>query len=117
MIWLFGHPKDGRDGGDDGKHRGADLPAAVFVVLLAVFGFHVDDVVLLQVEARRLEEVLAAQVVHEHLALAVDFADHGHAVYLGLGREVAGIGDGLEQGDAVAVDREGAAPRRPARCI
>lgn len=74
-----------------------------FVGLLTGW-FHVDDVVLLQVVARRGEDILGTDVVEEDAALVPVFTDHTDAVQTGCRAQVAGHSDGFEQGDAVAGD-------------
>ena len=67
-MCLLDGPDDGADGRDEREDSGGVLPALVLAVLLAVFRFDIDDVVLLQVEAGRLEQLLAAQVVLSYSA-------------------------------------------------
>ena len=107
-MCLLDGPDDGADGRDEREDSGGVLPALVLAVLLAVFRFDIDDVVLLQVEAGRLEQVLAAQVVLVHHPLPVLLTDDRHTVHPAPLGDVARLGDGLQQGDAVALHREGA---------
>ena len=107
-MCLLDGPDDGADGRDEREDSGGVLPALVLAVLLAVFRFDIDDVVLLQVEAGRLEQLLAAQVVLVHHPLPVLLTDDRHTVHPAPLGDIARLGDGLQQGDAVALHREGA---------
>ena len=107
-AYLLHRPDDGACGGDGGERHGDVLCDAFATLLLAVLRLHVHDVVLLQIEAGGVEDVAAAEVVDENLPFLADFADDGHLVHTGVGGEVAGVGNGLEEGDAVAPDGVGA---------
>ena len=85
-------PKNGAYGCDSREQCGTNLPATVFVVFLLVLRLNVDNVVLLQIERRRVEHILARDVIDVHAPLAVHLADDGDTVCTGLGSKVAGIG-------------------------
>lgn len=108
-VWLllFKSPHQRADGCHKREQDGYDTETAVFVVSLAILRFYIDDVILLQVEAGRVEDILAAQVMNEHLAFVAFFTDHGHAVDPGFGSQVSGIGNCFQQRDAVTVAGKG----------
>ena len=106
-MCLLDGPDDGADGRDEREDSGGVLPALVLAVLLAVFRFDIDDVVLLQVEAGRLEQPLLRRSAGHH-PLPVLLTDDRHTVHPAPLGDIARLGDGLQQGDAVALHREGA---------
>ena len=99
-----------RDGGE-GDPEAAGLE--VVLVDLALAGpdlgrRHVHDVVLLEVVGRGVEDRGARQVQGVDLPLAVLLADDLHVFALAVDGEVAGQGEGLEDGDLVTGDVVGA---------
>ena len=101
-----GCPDDGARGCDGAHEHCGDLHAPVLSVLLAELRLHVDDVVLLQEETRRLEDVAVADVVEVDPLVAVLLPDDGHPVEPCLVGQVARVGDRLQQGDPAALHGE-----------
>ena len=69
---------------------------------------YVDDIILLQVVARRSEDVLGTDIVPQDTAFVAVFTDDTDTVQSGLGGKVSCHGDGLQQGDAVSIHFIGA---------
>lgn len=99
---LFGGPNDRASGRDDGERYGEPLDEVCLFFALGLAGANVDDVVLRQVVDGRVEDVGVADVDGVDSTLAAFFADDGDATEVGVGGEVAGLGYGLEESDAVA---------------
>ena len=106
IIPLSGCPDNRADSSNQREYRRDDLPPAIFLVFLLILGFHIHNVILLQIEAGRLEKVGTAQVVHEHLPFAIRLADDRHPVYLCIYGKVTRIGDGFQQSNAITVRTE-----------
>lgn len=100
---VFGHPVDVTNRGDQRRDARDVAPHLLARVGTLLLGFHIHDVVLLQVVAGREEEVFAPQVVGVFYAFAALLADDMHAIHAPVGRHVARLGDGLQQGDAPVV--------------
>lgn len=99
---LFGGPNDRASGSDDGERNGEPLDEVGLFFALGLARADVDDIVLRQIVDGRVEDVGVADVDGVDSALAAFFADDGDAAEVGVCGEVAGLGDGLEEGDAVA---------------
>ena len=94
---------DGYDKADAGQAPAVPLSGIGTGVHLALGGGHVNDVILLYIVKGGVEEVLAAQVEGGNLAVAVYLA---HNLYgaVAVDGKVAGLGDSLENSDALTVD-------------
>ena len=106
VFQAVGRPHCGANSRQDGRGEGHVLEGLVLAVLLPVLRLHVDDVVLLEEEARGVEDVLAPDVVQENLLVPVSLPDHRYAVQASLRGKVPGIGNSLEDGDAAVLHRE-----------